>query len=389
MTYVAGVLRPHDIGLGLSINSNCEAGPYSSSDPSCDPAYRDTPWAAVLTDMGTYEIGAEPAAWARNGTRGSCPPVAVPDPEVMPYCGFEGQVLNVLQSPLTTVHAQHSPQLSPAMWIGQCYPNGTTRHGWTQRKLRSFLSFLDSQNITRIGLWCMDPGNPNFVGFPCVGLDDVCPWFYEELETWKARPITPMESMPLESVALKIPRKEATLPTASYQLKDSTSGLCLTVAQQPDKTSEASWSCSAAVKCTPAVMSPCDAAISSRQLWMVTGEISNPLSFVLDSILLAHNPNFCLSIVNGSSAAGAPAVLAPCGLNAHTGTECSNSTGPGCNDKVWSSSYAAGAPSGSVMLNNAQSTCLQPGARTGAAATAGVLPPDCKSWTFVPGAGAQ
>ena len=64
MAYVAGVLRPHNIGLGLSINSDCEAGSGSSSDPSCDPAYHDTPWAAILTDMGTYEIGDEPADWA-------------------------------------------------------------------------------------------------------------------------------------------------------------------------------------------------------------------------------------------------------------------------------------------------------------------------------------
>ena len=41
-----------------------------------------------------------------------------------------------------------------------------------------------------------------------------------------------------------------------------------------------------------------------------------------------------------------------------------------------------------------QNSCLrcplsQPGARTGSAATAGVLPPDCKSWTLVPWAGGQ
>ena len=36
------------------------------------------------------------------------------------------------------------------------------------------------------GLWCMDDGHDP-VGFPCAGLDDVCPWFYEELAAWKAR----------------------------------------------------------------------------------------------------------------------------------------------------------------------------------------------------------
>ena len=53
MSHIAETLRPHGKGLGISINSGCEAGPNSSSDPSCDPAYRNTPWAAVLTDMGT------------------------------------------------------------------------------------------------------------------------------------------------------------------------------------------------------------------------------------------------------------------------------------------------------------------------------------------------
>eukprot|EP01045_Picozoa_sp_COSAG04_P016002 COSAG04_NODE_1305_length_7299_cov_19.161389_9_plen_33_part_00 len=32
----------------------------------------------------------------------------------------------------------------------------------------------------------MDDGHDP-VGFPCAGLDDVCPWFYEELAAWKAR----------------------------------------------------------------------------------------------------------------------------------------------------------------------------------------------------------
>jgi hypothetical protein len=57
MALVAETLRPHGVGLGISINSRCEAGVGSHSDPSCNPAYRNMPWAAVLTDMGTYEIG--------------------------------------------------------------------------------------------------------------------------------------------------------------------------------------------------------------------------------------------------------------------------------------------------------------------------------------------
>ena len=46
--------------LGISINSACERESYASgAGPSCCPAYRDTPWAAVLTDMGTYSIGTQ------------------------------------------------------------------------------------------------------------------------------------------------------------------------------------------------------------------------------------------------------------------------------------------------------------------------------------------
>jgi|EP01047_Picozoa_sp_COSAG01_P072431 hypothetical protein len=48
MAHIAETLRPHGIGLGISINSNCEAGPGSSSDPSCNPAYRNTPWVSAI-----------------------------------------------------------------------------------------------------------------------------------------------------------------------------------------------------------------------------------------------------------------------------------------------------------------------------------------------------
>jgi hypothetical protein len=75
MTYVAGVLRPHGLGLGISINSDCNAANASadggSMDPSCDPVYRNTPWASILSDMGTYIIGDLNATWAKNGTRGT------------------------------------------------------------------------------------------------------------------------------------------------------------------------------------------------------------------------------------------------------------------------------------------------------------------------------
>ena len=131
MAHVAAVLRPHGVGLGISINSGCENQAYAAgADPTCCPAYRDTPWAAVLTDMGTYNgPAADPVAWYKNGTRGSCPPSPTNDPAVISYCGYEGKLMNVLHSPAATVHADRWPQLSPAMWIGDCYPNGSLSHG--------------------------------------------------------------------------------------------------------------------------------------------------------------------------------------------------------------------------------------------------------------------
>ena len=152
------------------------------------------------------------ATWSKNGTRGTCPASCVKehrhkndwvcknkhDPEVMPYCGYEGRILNMLHSPLTTVHTDRWPLYAPAMWIGECYANGTTKHGWTHQKFKAHLEFLDTVGITRIGIWCQNScsisnlSNPldcgdNFVGFACAGLNTTCPYFYEELTAWKAR----------------------------------------------------------------------------------------------------------------------------------------------------------------------------------------------------------
>eukprot|EP00658_Telonema_sp_P-2_P075789 TRINITY_DN65545_c0_g1_i1.p1 TRINITY_DN65545_c0_g1~~TRINITY_DN65545_c0_g1_i1.p1 ORF type:complete len:121 (+),score=25.06 TRINITY_DN65545_c0_g1_i1:67-429(+) len=52
-------------------------------------------------------------------------------------------------------------------------------------KFRAHLEFLDSVNISRIGVWCMQ-GGKDPVGFPCAGLQpgQACPWFLEELTKW-------------------------------------------------------------------------------------------------------------------------------------------------------------------------------------------------------------
>jgi hypothetical protein len=54
MAHIASVLRPHQLGLGNSISSSCELRGLNGA-PYCAPAYRNEPWASVLTDMGTYQ----------------------------------------------------------------------------------------------------------------------------------------------------------------------------------------------------------------------------------------------------------------------------------------------------------------------------------------------
>lgn len=99
--------------------------------------------------------------------------------------------MNVLHSPVNTVYADRAPQYSPGLYIGECLSNDTTRtrQGWAQPKLSEFLAFLDTQGITRIGLWCTNVSPASNVtdpiGFPCPL--DGCPWMLEELKAWKMR----------------------------------------------------------------------------------------------------------------------------------------------------------------------------------------------------------
>ena len=146
MAHIASVLKPHGVGLGNAINSGCIV--YSEStkdgiakyDPTCAPASRDVPWAGVLTDMYSYSFGGRPKrywpagypdrpeAWSKNGTRGSCPgyPFGLEDPVTEQYCGWEGPIMNTLHSPIATVHPDRAPQLSPGLYLGNCFANGTS-----------------------------------------------------------------------------------------------------------------------------------------------------------------------------------------------------------------------------------------------------------------------
>ena len=104
----------------------------------------------------------------------------------MQYCGWEGPLMNTLHSPVATVHADRAPQLSPALWLGDCLANGTSAHGWTQPKLNAFLDFLDAQGMTRVGVWCMTDGHDP-IGFPCPSVAENCSWQYDELRKWRTR----------------------------------------------------------------------------------------------------------------------------------------------------------------------------------------------------------
>ena len=77
--------------------------------------------------------------------------------------------------------------LTEALWLGDCFDNGTSKHAWTQPKLAAFLAFLDTQGISRIGVWCMTNGKDP-IGFPCPGKNEggPCAWQAEEIK-WKAR----------------------------------------------------------------------------------------------------------------------------------------------------------------------------------------------------------
>ena len=190
MAYISSVLAPHGIGIGNGIVSGCEGSDLcapggGTSDPCCCPAFRDMPWADVLVDMGAYSIFGNSPSWSKNGVRGHCPHNTGGYPNVTQYCGWEGGIMDVLHSPIVSVFPDRSPQIAPAIWIGDCSPNGTTTaQGWTQTKLSAFLNFLDRQRISQIGIWCMT-NNSDPIGFPCPV--DSCPWMYEELRAWKHR----------------------------------------------------------------------------------------------------------------------------------------------------------------------------------------------------------
>ena len=207
MAHIAAVLKPHGIGIGNTIASDAESldacarpgFPGGPGAPDWCPAYRNVPWADVLTDMSTYSLddgsgdGTDVALkWLKNGTRGSCPYDPNNDPLVIQYCGgVESRVMNVLHSPIAAVYPDRAPQLSPGLYIGECLTNDTTRtkQGWTQPKLSEFLSFLDTQGITRIGLWCTNisptSNATDPIGFPCPL--NGCPWMLAELKAWKMR----------------------------------------------------------------------------------------------------------------------------------------------------------------------------------------------------------
>jgi hypothetical protein len=238
MAHIASVLSPHGIGIGNSIASDANTldacarpgYPGGPGAPDWCPAYRNVPWADVLTDMSTYGLddgtgqGTDvPLPWSKNGTRGTCPYDSHNDPSIIQYCGgIESRVMNVLHSPVAKVYSDRPPQLSPGLYIGECLANPTTRtrQGWTRPKLSEFLSFLDTQGITRIGLWCTNisptSNETDPIGFPCPL--DGCPWMLEEIKAWKMRNATANGVMPAAVKTDDRPGDGSTVPFSTWWL---------------------------------------------------------------------------------------------------------------------------------------------------------------------------
>ena len=144
MAHVADVLRPHHVGLGNGIVSQCESYDLcttgkahiqdgGSADPCCCPAYRNTPWADVLSDMGAYSIFDMEPSYHKC----KVPNPAV-DPKIVQFCGWEGGIMNVLHSPLATAYTDRAPQIAPAIWIGDCLLTGRPPKAGHPKSWRDF-----------------------------------------------------------------------------------------------------------------------------------------------------------------------------------------------------------------------------------------------------------
>ena len=89
------------------------------------------------------------------------------------WCGIEGSIVDMLAK------GARPDQIVPALWIGECVPNGTMTHsGWTQPKVRDFLDFVGGVGVSTIAIWDL---------VVSAGGLPTCTWFVPELRRW-ARP---------------------------------------------------------------------------------------------------------------------------------------------------------------------------------------------------------
>jgi hypothetical protein len=143
--YVSSVLKPHGLGVSMSMDASNHEGPMDSN--STDPWSAEwdwkgaVGWSKTLVDMGTY-----PGPWSRNLSYPAASFLhSFPCPKY-PHktCGLEGQVLDMLKHGATPGNGQ----LSPGVLGLSCSADGeATLNGWTAASLSEFLSYLVSTHL--------------------------------------------------------------------------------------------------------------------------------------------------------------------------------------------------------------------------------------------------
>ena len=76
------------------------------------------------------------------------------------WCGLGGTVKDFL------THGASAAQLSPGIWMDECVSDGTqsiTKQGWTQARLRAFLTYAGEQGARTVTLWSGLTATPKWI----------------------------------------------------------------------------------------------------------------------------------------------------------------------------------------------------------------------------------